>query len=97
MTPETLKGRFERKLAESFSASWGHRAPLTGRLVPETVEQQGTGGLEGAIEIYARADEGQDVLIHREAFDAVDSPDKVDDVIARALGIVLMKHPDWPR
>lgn len=94
---ETLKARFERKMAESFAASWGHRAPLTGRLEAHAAEGSPNGALAGALEIFAQAQEGEDVLIHHEAFDGVDSAEKVDDVLARALSIVLMKHANWPR
>lgn len=94
---ETLEQRFERKIKESFASSWGHRAPLFGRLTRGAAPTEVIGGLSGALEIYARAENGSEALVHRETFENVDDDEKVDDVIAEGLSIVLMKHPQWPR
>lgn len=74
---------------------FGQRNAPTLRLSADTRESGP--GLSGAMEVFIHKGAGEEVLIHRESFAEVRTRDEVDDVFARTLSVVLMKHPSWPR
>jgi hypothetical protein len=76
--------------------SFGRRDAPRVRLSPDTCED-GVGAVSGALVISIRTRKGDELLIQREPFAGLKSKTEVDDMLARALSVLLMNHSEWPR
>jgi hypothetical protein len=72
------------------------RAAPRVRLSSDTHEDR-IGTVNGALEISIRTAGGDEPVILREVFTNLRSKEDVDDMLARALSVLLMNHADWLR
>jgi acetyltransferase-like isoleucine patch superfamily enzyme len=76
--------------------SFGRRDAPEVTLSPDRAEDT-SGALTGVLEIRIRTRDGKNPVIQTEAFTALRTKEEVDDMLARALSILLMNHSEWPR
>ena len=86
---DTVLGRIGQ---ETFGRRDAPQVSLSG-----DTHEDGDGALAGALEIHIRTRNGEMPLIQREPFSELRSREDVDDLLARALSVLLMNHADWPR
>jgi hypothetical protein len=86
---DTALGHIEQ---ESFGRRDAPRVSLSSDTCEET-----DGALTGALEIHIQTRKGDSPMIQREAFTSLRSKNDIDDLLARALSVLLMNHTNWPR
>lgn len=89
MTAATFTVDLQAKLQQAFSEEWDPERPTRF----EIFEQSGAIGLR----FIVRRQDGTWSAVHEEPPVTLLSPDEVDDLLARALSVFLMKHPGWSR
>ena len=92
----TVRDYFLEAIDRLTQDSFGQRnAPIVS--LSEDTRDEPDGCLSGSLEVHVRTRNGAMPLIHTEAFCNVKGRQDVDDVLARALSVVLMNHAKWPR
>ncbi|GJL61926.1 MAG: hypothetical protein NPIRA04_05800 [Nitrospirales bacterium] len=89
MSIHSLKKLVTKKLTESFEEQWDRDRPTRFEVV-EWGEKVG-------LLLFAQKSDGNWSLIHDEPPIYLETEVDVDDLLARALSIFLMKHPEWLR
>lgn len=84
-----MRPYLDTKLQQAFSEEWDADRPTR----VEIFEEGGATGLR----FLARRRDGSWSPVHEEPPVALATPGDVDDMLARALSVFLMKHPGWPR
>ncbi|TVR11191.1 MAG: hypothetical protein EA385_01835 [Salinarimonadaceae bacterium] len=84
-----LRHYLDEKLRQAFSEEWDPKRPTRVEIVED-------GELIG-LRFLARRRDGSWSAVHEEPHFALASRQDVDDFLARALSVFLMKHPGWPR
>jgi hypothetical protein len=94
--PSEVREYLSKALSYIEQESFGRRDAPRVRLSPDTYED-GVGAVSGTLEVSIRTRSNDEALIQREAFDGLKSKTDVDDMLARALSVLLMNHSEWPR
>ena len=89
MTEKEVLYYLSDKLSHAFSEEWDPARPTRVQVVDE-------GCLTG-LRFFVKRRDGSWSLAHEELPVALATPADVDELLARALSIFLMKHPGWPR
>ncbi|WP_447968613.1 hypothetical protein [Nitrospira sp. M1] len=89
MSLQSLKKLLIKKLIESFEEQWDLDRPTRYEVVEE--------GEKVGLLLFAQKSDGNWSLIHDELPIHLKTEVDVEDFLARALSIFLMKHPAWLR
>jgi len=82
-----LREFVSKKLAEAFSDQWDPKRPTKAEAVFD--------GERVGLKFLACTRDGTWKLVHEEPAVPVSTPSDVDDVLARGLSALLMKHQSW--
>jgi hypothetical protein len=93
---QPLLDRLQRKLDEAFADPWMPGRRLEAALDTGTAADPATGALSGGVAFRIVEADGRRQLLHHARLDGVASPAALDDFLAEALSVLLMKHPVWP-
>lgn len=84
-----FRSYLDRKLRQAFSEEWDLKRPTR-------VEMIQIGDLIGLRFLVRRRDASW-AVVYEESPVALETTAAVDEMLARALSMFLMKHPGWPR
>ncbi len=93
---QPLLDRLSRKLDEALAEPWMPGRRLEATLDPDTAADPASGALKGGVEFRIVDEDGRRHVLHSARLDGVDSSAALDDFLAEALSVLLMKHPTWP-
>ena len=92
-----LLHRLQMKVEQIHSDNWGEKDNPAVRLDYDIDEDEDSGRLTGRIQIYVRTGDDCNILAHERILNRLDTEEDVDDCLAEALSVALMKHSDLPK
>lgn len=94
---ESLLDRLKRKIAEAGTDAWESAQAQELTLDDDTRIDPATGILQGGLSFRVKDSAGAWHLVYHERMNDVRAVGDLDNFLAHAFSIFLMKHPTWPK